>query len=168
MIRRILGLDPGLRRTGWGVIESEGSKLRHIGHGVISPDSTVDMALRLNQLFGGICQVIDLYSPEEAAVEKTFVNNNPTTTLKLGEARGVVLLAPAYKGLEVSEYTANQIKKSVVGAGHAAKEQVKIMVQHVLPACGKVTSDEADALATAICHAHSSTTINLWNTGTAA
>lgn len=168
MIRRILGLDPGLRKTGWGILEVDGSRIGHVAHGVISPDISLDMAQRLKHLFGGICQVIDLHQPLEAAVEKTFVNNNPTTTLKLGEARGVVLLAPAYKELVVSEYTANQIKKSVVGAGHAAKEQVKIMVQHVLPACGNLTSDEADALATAICHAHSSTTTNLWKTGAAA
>ena len=165
MIRRILGLDPGLRRTGWGVIDIEGSKIRHIAHGVIAPDVSLEMSQRLNHIFDGICQVIDLYQPQEAAVEKTFVNNNPTTTLKLGEARGVVLMTPAHRGIKVSEYTANQIKKAIVGAGHATKEQVKIMVQHVLPACGKLTSDDADALATAICHAHTSATTNLWNTG---
>ncbi|MEN8236081.1 MAG: crossover junction endodeoxyribonuclease RuvC [Pseudomonadota bacterium] len=168
MVRRILGLDPGLRRTGWGIVEIDGSKLGHIAHGLISPDTSLDMAQRLSHIFKEICQVIDLHQPQDAAVEKTFVNNNPTTTLKLGEARGVVLLTPAYKGLKVSEYTANQIKKSVVGTGHATKEQMKIMMQHVLPTCGALTSDTADALATAVCHAHFSTTSNFWNKGIAA
>lgn len=162
---RILGLDPGLRKTGWGIIETEGNRLRHISHGVIAPNCDLEMAQRLNEIFIGICGVIDEYHPGEAAVEKTFVNNNPTTTLKLGEARGVTLLAPAHKLLDVSEYTANQIKKAIVGAGHASKEQVMIMVAHVLPTCGKLTSDAADALATAICHAHTSSTNNLWRKG---
>lgn len=151
---RLLGLDPGLRVTGWGVIEADGNRLRHIGHGRVTPDPAAAMAERLAQLYAGLARVISDYGPDEAAVEETFVNRNAASALKLGQARGVVLLAPALAGIPVSEYAANLVKKSVVGAGHAAKQQVAMMVGVLLPGCAVAGADEADALAIAICHAH--------------
>jgi len=151
---RILGLDPGLRHTGWGVIDVEGNHLRHVANGAIHPDPGLEMAHRLSALFDGISAIIAEYAPLEAAVEETFVNRNPASALKLGQARGVVLLTPAQAGLPVAEYSANVVKKSVVGAGHAAKEQVEMMVRTLLPGCNFETTDAADALAIAICHAH--------------
>lgn len=151
---RILGLDPGLRNTGWGLISSQGNRLSHIAHGVVK--STADFALsdRLTEIYRGLMAVIDQYSPHEAAVEETFMNTNAASALKLGMARGVVLLAPATQGLIVGEYSANKVKKSVVGVGHADKTQVAAMVQRLLPTVGTVKADAADALAVAICHAH--------------
>ncbi len=151
---RLLGLDPGLRTTGWGVIDVEDNRLRHAGNGCVRSNAELDTAGRLVELFEGICRVIAEFEPDEAAVEKTFVNRNAESTLKLGLARGVVLLAPARAGLAVSEYAPNMIKKSVVGSGHAAKGQVMMMVRTLLPGAEVDGADAADALAVAICHAH--------------
>ena len=151
---RILGLDPGLRITGWGVIDVEGSRLSHVDHGIVTSKDAEDLPSRLVSLYTQLITVIQRYAPHEAAVEETFVNKNPLSALKLGIARGVVLLAPAQAGLLVGEYAANKVKKSVVGVGHADKAQVAMMVGHLLPKSGGVTKDAADALAVAICHAH--------------
>ena len=150
---RLIGLDPGLRLTGWGVIDVERNRLRHVAHGVVKVSADQTLAERLNELFEGIAAVIKVQQPAEAAVEETFVNTNPGTTLKLGQARGVVMLAPARAGLKVFEYAANLVKKSVVGAGHADKRQIAMMVGRLLPGVD-ATADAADALAVAICHAH--------------
>lgn len=159
---RVIGLDPGLRVTGWGVIDAADGRLRHVADGVVRTRASEDTARRLVALFDGIAGVIASYSPEAAAVEETFVNRNAQSTLKLGLARGVVLLAPARAGLAVAEYGANQVKKSVTGAGHAAKQQVTMMVRTLLPAADVETADAADALAVAICHAHLSETGARW------
>ena len=159
---RVLGLDPGLRRTGWGVIETAGNRLRHVGHGVIATDAGASVPERLCSLHEGLVEIVARYQPNEAAVEETFVNRNPESTLKLGLARGVVLLAPALAGLPVHEYAANRIKKALVGAGHADKEQVALMVRHLLPGVGDATADATDALAAAICHAHAAGTQARW------
>ena len=150
---RLLGLDPGLRLTGWGVIDVDGNRLRHVAHGVVKVAADRSLAERLNELFEGVVAVIAAQQPTEAAVEETFVNVNPASTLKLGQARGVVMLAPAQAGLPVFEYAANLVKKSVVGVGHADKNQVAMMVGRLLPGI-VATADAADALAVAICHAH--------------
>lgn len=150
---RLIGLDPGLRLTGWGVIDVEGNRLRHVAHGVIKVSTEGSLAARLHELFEGIAAIVAEQKPLEAAVEETFVNVNPGSTLKLGQARGVVLLAPARAGLPVFEYAANLVKKSVVGAGHADKRQIAMMVGRLLPGV-EATADAADALAVAICHAH--------------
>ena len=160
---RLIGLDPGLRLTGWGVIDVDGNRLRHVAHGVIKVAADRSLADRLCELFDGIAAVIAAQQPAEAAVEETFVNVNPGSTLKLGQARGVVLLAPAERGLPVAEYSANMVKKSVVGAGHAEKAQVQLMVRRLLPGCGVVKADAADALAVAICHAHHAGTMAAWS-----
>lgn len=151
---RILGLDPGLRNTGWGIIDVQGNHLKYVAHGVVKSDAEMSLAQRLDQLHGGLEKVIETYSPQEAAVEETFMNTNPASALKLGMARGVVLLAPARAGLVIGEYSANKVKKAVVGVGHADKHQVSQMVQRLLSGCEKVTADAADALAVAICHSH--------------
>ena len=151
---RLIGFDPGLRQTGWGVIESDGNRLGHVANGTVSTNASADLASRLAELYDGLVRIIDQYSPVEAAVEETFVNKNPTSTLKLGQARGIVLLVPARAGVAVSEYTPNLIKKSIVGTGHAAKEQVQMMVGVLLPGTDIVNADAADALAVAMCHAH--------------
>jgi len=150
----IIGIDPGLRRTGWGMIESDGVRLRYIASGYVNSDSDDVLAYRLREIFNGISSVIATFKPREAAVEETFVNNNPRATLKLGQARGMALLAPALKGLTVAEYPPNLIKKSVVGAGHADKRQIQMMVKMLLPKATFGNADEADALAIAICHAN--------------
>lgn len=150
---RILGLDPGLRHTGFGIIEKDGARLRFIAAGVINPDTTLSLAERLAELHKGVVKIIQDYEPDEAAVEETFVNKNPTSTLKLGQARGAILLAPALYGISVSEYTPNQIKKMVVGAGHAEKKQVDLMVRTLLKTPPEhMPPDASDALAIAICH----------------
>jgi crossover junction endodeoxyribonuclease RuvC len=159
---RLIGLDPGLRHTGWGVIEVSGSRLRYVADGAVHTDGNRALAERLVQLYAGLSEVIAALRPDAAAVEETFVNKNPTSTLKLGLARGVVLLVPALAGLPVAEYPANLIKKSVVGAGHAAKPQVQMMVRRLLPGCLTETADAADALAVAICHAHHAATRERW------
>lgn len=152
---RLLGLDPGLRRTGWGIIEVEGNRLGFVAAGAIATDSAAGLALRLNHLFSALIDMIDQHAPLEAAVEETFMNKNAQSALKLGQARGVVLLAPARIGIPVSEYSANLIKKTVVGTGHAAKEQIQMMVKTLLPTSNVgADADAADALAVAICHAH--------------
>jgi crossover junction endodeoxyribonuclease RuvC len=159
---RLLGLDPGLRHTGWGVIESDGVRLRYVADGAVDSDGSLSLAERLVQLHDGLAQVLAEMRPAEAAVEETFVNKNPSSTLKLGLARGVALLVPALAGLKVVEYPPNLIKKSVVGAGHAGKEQVQAMVRHLLPGCLSSSADAADALAVAICHAHHAATARRW------
>ena len=151
---RILGLDPGLRRTGWGVIQVQGNLLRFVAAGTVCSDDKLDLAQRLAQLHRGVMQVIADWSPDLAAIEETFVNKNPLSTLKLGQARGAVLLAAALSELPVGEYTPNAVKKAVVGAGHAAKEQVGMMVRTLLGGAKVDGADAADALAVAICHAH--------------
>jgi crossover junction endodeoxyribonuclease RuvC len=151
---RLLGLDPGLRRTGWGVIDAHGNRLVHVADGIVTVRAEGALADRLTALFRGLNEVIERYAPDQAAVEESFVNKNPSSTLKLGVARGVALLAPAERGIPVSEYSANLVKKSVVGVGHAEKAQVQMMVRRLLPGCLISGADAADALAVAICHAH--------------
>jgi crossover junction endodeoxyribonuclease RuvC len=158
---RLLGLDPGLRHTGWGVIDVEGNRLIYVADGVIHVPAGA-IAERLVQLHEGVLAVIQRHRPDEAAVEETFVNKNPESTLKLGLARGVVVLAPARSGLPVSEYAPNQVKKTVVGAGHADKAQVEHMVKLLLPGSRPSGADAADALAVAICHAHHLGTRQSW------
>ena len=151
---RVIGIDPGSAATGWGVVDCVGPRLSYVASGVLRTRRTDAHAAKLATIFKGLCALIDEFAPVEAAVEETFVNASPRDALVLGQARGVALLAPAQAGLNVSEYAANSVKKSVVGRGHAAKEQVQTMVKVLLPKCGAPTSDEADALAVAICHAH--------------
>ena len=151
---RVIGIDPGLRQTGWGVISVSGNRLSHVSDGIVESDPNLTLAQRLKQIHGGLQGVMREYNPDEAAVEETFVNVNAASTLKLGQARGVTLLVPARHGLPVAEYAPNMIKKSVVGAGHAAKEQVQMMVKTLLPGSMIDSPDAADALAVAICHAH--------------
>ena len=150
---RILGLDPGLRRTGWGVVVSEGSRLAWVAHGVVTPPDTLALSERLLWLLDKVGEVCAAHACDEAAIEEVFVNVNPASTLKLGQARAAVMLAPARAGLSVAEYSPNLIKKAVVGAGHADKTQIAFMVKRLLPTCGEVKADAADALAVAITHA---------------
>lgn len=159
---RVLGLDPGLQITGWGLIHSNHGRLSHIAHGIIRTPSQESIPERLAFLFQALKGIIETHAPDTAAVEETFVNKNPASALKLGLARGIVLLAPAHYGLPVGEYSANHVKKALVGAGHAAKDQVALMVQRFLPQSGKVRLDAADALAVAICHAHHEETKHRW------
>ena len=159
---RIVGIDPGLRQTGWGMIDVDGNRLQHVANGVVGSAADGVFAQRLRQLFDGITEILERFQPAEAAVEETFVNRNPASTLKLGQARGVVLLAPALKGMAVAEYPANLVKKSVVGAGHAAKQQIHLMVKTLLGGANVESSDAADALAVAICHAHHRSTRQRW------
>ncbi len=151
---RLLGIDPGLRFTGWGVVEADGNRLRHLGDGVIATDSGESVPDRLKVLHDALGEVMDAWRPDEAAVEETYVNRNGTATLKLGYARGVALLAPALRGIGVSEYGAMTVKQSVVGTGAASKDQVQMMVRRLLPGALIKRADAADALAVAICHAH--------------
>jgi crossover junction endodeoxyribonuclease RuvC len=151
---RILGLDPGLRRTGWGVIAIDGARISHVAHGVISPSDTAPFSERLLALFEGVAALCETYAPHEAAIEETFVTANGSSTLKLGHARAAAMLAPARAGLSVSEYAATVVKKALVGTGGADKTQVAFMVRRILPACGDATADAADALAVAITHAN--------------
>jgi crossover junction endodeoxyribonuclease RuvC len=155
---RILGLDPGLSAMGWGVIATEGSRLTHVAHGVIATKPALGLGLRLMALHQELSLVIAEHGPAAIAVEQAFVAKDPVAALKIGHARAVALLAAAQAGLEIAEYAPNQIKKCVVGAGHAGKEQVQFMVKRLLPACGVTKADAADALAAAIAHAHLSTT----------
>lgn len=154
---RILGLDPGLRRTGWGVIACEGSRLTHVAHGVIAPNDKLAFAERLRILFVEIEAVIAAHAPHEAAVEETFINSNAQSALKLGHARAMALVVPARAGLPVAEYAATVVKKAVVGTGGADKAQVGWMIARLLPTAGRTASDAADALAVAIAHAHART-----------
>jgi crossover junction endodeoxyribonuclease RuvC len=151
---RILGLDPGLRRTGWGVVVCAGSRLTHVAHGVIAPAETLPFSQRLLHLLDGLDAVVAEHAPHEAAVEEVFVNMNPASTLKLGHARACALLSPARAGVPVAEYATRLVKKAVVGTGAADKDQVGFMVKRLLPGAGATCSDSADALAVAIAHAH--------------
>jgi len=151
---RLLGLDPGLQHTGWGLVESAGSRLRHLGDGVISTDADQPLAERLSVIYRALVLLLEQWRPDEAAVEHTYVNKNPGAALKLGQARGVVLLAPALTGIPVAEYQAMEVKRAVVGTGHAEKPQVEAMVRRLLPGATIRRADAADALAVAICHAH--------------
>ncbi|GGB32783.1 crossover junction endodeoxyribonuclease RuvC [Roseibium aquae] len=151
---RILGIDPGLRRTGWGVIETLGNRLSFIASGTVTSDNRLELARRLVQLHDGLAEVVQRQAPMEAAVELTFVNKDAGATLKLGQARGVALLVPSLAGLQVAEYAPNLVKKTVVGTGHAEKEQIRAMVKVLMPKAVFNSDDAADALAIAICHAH--------------
>jgi crossover junction endodeoxyribonuclease RuvC len=151
---RIIGIDPGLRRTGWGIIESDGVRLIYVASGMIPSTPDEQLSYRLREIFEGLTSVLGSFKPHEASVEETFVNKDARSTLKLGQARGIALLAPAMKGLQVAEYAANVIKKTVVGAGHAEKHQVQAMIKFLLPKARFDSADEADALAIAICHAN--------------
>jgi crossover junction endodeoxyribonuclease RuvC len=151
---RIIGIDPGLRRTGWGIVESDGVRLAYVASGHVESDGEGELAYRLRQLYEGLCGVIASHRPQEAAVEETFVNKDARATLKLGQARGMALLAPASSGLRVAEYPPNVIKKTVTGTGHGEKRQIQAMVGFLLPKARFESADEADALAIAICHAN--------------
>ena len=151
---RILGIDPGLRRTGWGVVETCGNRLTFIGCGSVEPPDNLPLARRLLAIHQGLTNVLGEFEPAEAAVEQTFVNKDGVATLKLGQARGVAMLSPAMFGIAVSEYAPNQVKKTVVGAGHADKNQILAMLKLLLPKADPKSPDAADALAIAITHAH--------------
>jgi len=153
-IIRIIGIDPGLRKTGWGVVESQGTNLRFVDAGTVKSDQKADLAERLCQLHDGLVAVLTNHAPDEAAVENTFVNKDASATLKLGQARGIAMLVPARAGLLVSEYAPNAVKKAVIGVGHGDKSQIKLMVNMLLPKAVYDSDDAADALAIAICHAH--------------
>jgi crossover junction endodeoxyribonuclease RuvC len=149
---RILGIDPGLRKTGWGIVLSEGSKLSFVACGCVESDGALPLGQRLRQLHEGLHKVIATHRPHEAAVEETFINRDPQSALKLGQARGIALVVPALAGLDVAEYAANLVKKTVVGVGHADKKQVQAMIRVLLPKAETSSADAADALAVAICH----------------
>jgi crossover junction endodeoxyribonuclease RuvC len=150
---RVIGIDPGLRNLGWGVIDVDGTRMRHVANGICHSTASADLALRLLELHTGLSDVVARWTPDTAAVEQTFVNKDAVATLKLGSARGIALLVPAQAGLPVGEYAPNAVKKSVVGVGKAAKEQVDHMVRMQLPGVQIAGPDAADALAIAICHA---------------
>jgi crossover junction endodeoxyribonuclease RuvC len=151
---RILGIDPGLGKMGWGIIESHGSSLSFVDSGSIKTNAKMPLYARLAEIDAKLSEIVHNYQLDSAAIEETFVNKNPASALKLGMARGVAMTVPARYGLVVGEYSANHVKKSVVGTGHAAKQQVGMMIKTLLPQSGKISEDEADALAVAICHAH--------------
>ena len=151
---RIIGIDPGLRRTGWGVIDSDGVRLVYVACGSVVSDDAESLGYRLRQLFDGLSEVLARLSPLEAAIEQTFVNRDASATLKLGQARGIAMLVPARAGLSVAEYAPNVVKKSIVGAGHGEKAQIRMMIGVLLPKADPRSDDAADALAIAICHAH--------------
>ena len=151
---RIIGIDPGLRRTGWGVVETLGNQLRFVAAGTVRSDEKQPLATRLCQLHDGLSLVIRDMAPMEAAVEATFVNKDAAATLKLGQARGIAMLVPALAGLAVAEYAPNAVKKAVIGVGHGEKRQIHMMVRVLMPRATFDTDDAADALAIAICHAH--------------
>lgn len=151
---RIIGIDPGLRRTGWGVVETAGNSLRFVASGTVTSNAADNLALRLKALHDGLFAVMRAYEPAEAAVEQTFVNKDAVATLKLGQARGIAMLVPALLGLPVSEYAPNAVKKAVIGVGHGEKQQIHMMVKVLMPRATFDTDDAADALAIAICHTH--------------
>ncbi|MDY8109674.1 crossover junction endodeoxyribonuclease RuvC [Fulvimarina sp. 2208YS6-2-32] len=151
---RIIGIDPGLRRTGWGVVETQGNSLRFVASGTVTSDAKLDLASRLKQLYDGLSQIVHSFRPDEAAVEQTFVNKDAVATLKLGQARGIALLVPSLAGLPVAEYAPNAVKKAVIGVGHGDKKQIHMMVKVLLPKATFDTDDAADAIAIAICHTH--------------
>jgi crossover junction endodeoxyribonuclease RuvC len=151
---RILGIDPGLRRTGWGMVAIEGNRLCFLACGSLATDEKAMLAARLVAIHDGLRRVVDEYGPDEAAVEATFVNKDATATLKLGQARGIAMLVPAAAGLPVAEYAPNLVKKTIVGAGHSDKIQIRMMIKVLLPKADPQSDDAADALAIAVCHAH--------------
>jgi crossover junction endodeoxyribonuclease RuvC len=151
---RILGIDPGLRRTGWGLIEVDGNRLIYVACGSVATSDKVSLAERLVTIHDGLARIVDEFRPDEAAVEATFVNRDATATLKLGQARGIALLVPAKAGVSVAEYAPNLVKKTIVGAGHAEKAQIRRMVGVLLPKADPQSEDAADALAIAVTHAH--------------
>ncbi|HVY59857.1 MAG TPA: crossover junction endodeoxyribonuclease RuvC [Xanthobacteraceae bacterium] len=151
---RILGIDPGLRRTGWGLVDVDGNRLIFVGCGSINTDAHGSVAERLVTIHDGLARVVEEFRPDEAAVEATFVNKDAAATLKLGQARGVALLIPARAGVTVAEYAPNLVKKTIVGAGHGEKAQIRMMIGVLLPKADPATHDAADALAIAVCHAH--------------
>lgn len=158
---RILGIDPGLQKTGWGIIEAEDNRLRFITCGTIKTDSELTLPERLAQIDVGMQGILAEHKPTDAAIEETFLNMNASSSLKLQCARGVAMVVPARMGLPVHEYAANLVKKSIVGNGHATKDQIEMMVRTLIPTAGRAMSaDEADAIAIAICHAHHATTRN--------
>lgn len=151
---RIIGIDPGLRRTGWGVVEAGGNALRFVAAGVVRSNDKAELSARLLEIHEGLAEALAAHAPHEAAVEQTFVNKDAGATLKLGQARGVAMLAPALAGLPVAEYAPNAIKKAVIGVGHGDKRQIHMMVRVLMPRAVFDSDDAADALAIAICHAH--------------
>jgi crossover junction endodeoxyribonuclease RuvC len=151
---RILGIDPGLRRTGWGMIACEGNRLIFLACGSVETRERASLALRLVEIHDGLSKVVEEFAPDEAAVEATFVNRDGAATLKLGQARGIAMLIPARAGLAVAEYAPNLVKKTIVGAGHAEKSQIRMMLGVLLPKADPQSEDAADALAIAITHAH--------------
>ena len=151
---RIIGIDPGLRFTGWGVVESEGTRLRYVDCGTVVSSAKADLATRLRELYEGLTEVMAAQAPHEASVENTFVNKDANATLKLGQARGIAMLVPALAGVPVGEYAPNAVKKAVIGVGHGDKKQIQLMVRTLLPQARWDSDDAADALAIAICHAH--------------
>lgn len=156
---RILGIDPGLRRTGWGLIEADGNRLIYVACGSVETSDRADLGPRLVAIHDGLIAVIEQYRPQEAAVEHTFVNTNAAATLKLGQARGIAMLVPARAGLTVAEYAPNLVKKTIVGSGHGEKAQIRMMIGVLLPKADPQSEDAADALAIAVCHAHHRTSI---------
>jgi crossover junction endodeoxyribonuclease RuvC len=151
---RILGIDPGLRRTGWGMVVIDGNRLSYVACGSLATDQKAALALRLLSIHDGLRQVVSDHAPDEAAVEATFVNKDGSATLKLGQARGIAMLVPAIAGLPVAEYAPNLVKKTIVGAGHCEKAQIRMMIGVLLPKASPQSDDAADALAIAVCHAH--------------
>ncbi len=151
---RILGIDPGLRRTGWGLIEADGNRLIYVACGSVETRERDSLGPRLVAIHDGLIAVIERYQPQEAAVENTFVNGNGASTLKLGQARGIAMLVPARSGLSVAEYAPNLVKKTIVGSGHGEKAQIRMMIGVLLPKADPQSEDAADALAIAVCHAH--------------
>ncbi len=158
---RILGIDPGLRRTGWGVIAIEGNRLTFLGCGSLATDDKAALAIRLVAIHDGLRRVVADHAPDEAAVEATFVNKDAVATLKLGQARGIAMLVPALTGLPVAEYAPNLVKKTIVGAGHSEKAQIRMMIGVLLPKADPQSDDAADALAIAVCHAHHRQSVTL-------
>jgi crossover junction endodeoxyribonuclease RuvC len=158
---RILGIDPGLRRTGWGLIAVEGNRLIYLACGSVATNEKLSLAERLVTIHDGLVRIVDEFRPDEAAVEATFVNRDATATLKLGQARGIALLVPAKAGVSVAEYAPNLVKKTIVGAGHAEKAQIRLMIGVLLPKADPQSEDAADALAIAVTHAHHRTSVLL-------
>ena len=152
---RVLGIDPGLTKTGWGVVDSTGSRVAHVAHGVIAASRDLSFASRLLHIYRQVEEVVERFGPHEAAIEETFVSVNASSTLKLGHARAAAILGVAQSGIEVSEYAARFVKKAIVGTGAAEKAQIAFMIRRLLPSAGFTTSDSADALAVAITHVHS-------------
>jgi len=158
---RIIGIDPGLRRTGWGLIEVEGNRLIYLACGSLATSDKATLSERLLTIHDGLAAVIEQFRPHEAAVEATFVNANAAATLALGQARGIAMLVPARAGLSVAEYAPNVVKKTVIGAGHGEKAQIRMMIGVLLPKADPQSEDAADALAIAVCHAHHRTSVIL-------